>query len=77
MNDEIRCSNCAFYVPKKFKGTKPGTVGTCHRHPPIPIFDAGEMAADFKTTLTVSNYWCGEYAQKPRKPEEIPTGEVH
>jgi hypothetical protein len=75
MTDEIRCSNCAYFVSRKFKGTKPGTIGVCHRNPPKPVFDTGEMKKH-SVTLTAASYWCGEFAERP-KEESAAQGDVH
>lgn len=64
MHSEIRCDKCTYFEAKKFKGRANGSIGVCHRHPPTPVYDSGEMKKDHTTALTIASYWCGEFVAR-------------
>ena len=62
MSEKIYCKDCRFYAK---------TIGTCHRNPPLPMFDIKNNATGHP--FVFDNDWCGMAERKEEAGAEFVT----
>ena len=60
MSDRIKCKDCRFYD---------ATLGTCHRYPPLPMFDIKNKATGHP--FVFDNDWCGMAEPKEESGDSV------
>ncbi len=60
MNEKIYCKDCRF---------RDKTIGTCHRNPPLPMFDIKNNATGHP--FVFDNDWCGMAERKEDAEDSV------